>query len=133
MKEEKKRSIPAAALSALVLTGLLFGAVPSDDLAAVKKAVSSGRFAYRITEAEDIKFLLGFPQQEKESRVGGMLSLDLAYGELLISLGKMRESDSPFTLRRILFKGTDLDIGHDKTVVLRGNHDLNKVGRFWGL
>lgn len=99
----------------------------------IKNGIKSGTIAYKLTEPEEIKSLLGNPQEESEKKSGGMQILELKYPDLLIQFGKMRNDPAPFTLGEILFRGEKIDIGENEKIVLRTNGDLKKIDRFWGL
>lgn len=99
----------------------------------IKKCVDEGNIVYRLSEPGDIKKLLGPPDEEKESKDGGMLKLELAYGNTIIGFGKMRNDPVPFTLLWISEDGKNFDIGQQKKLKLRTNADLKKIDRFWGL
>lgn len=104
----------------------------SDLLTKIKNGIDSGRIAYKLTEPEEVKTLLGAPQTETERKSGGMLVLELEYPDMSIVFGKMRNDPAPFTLREVFFKGKKIDIGEGNKVVLRSNDDLKKIDKFWG-
>lgn len=62
-----------------------------------------------------------------------MVGLELVYGDTKFQFWKMKNSKTPFMLRYVVHKGQDIDIGRDNNLVLRGNHDLDKIDPFWGL
>jgi len=102
----------------------------SDLLKKIKNGIDSGRIAYKLTEPEEIKTLLGAPQKENERKSGGMLMLELEYPDISILFGKMRDDPAPFTIRNVLFQGKKTDIGEGNKVVLRSNDDIRKIDRF---
>lgn len=104
-----------------------------DLLTRIKNGIKTGKIAYRLSEPEEIKSLLGNPQEESERKSGGMQILELKYPDLLIQFGKMRNDPAPFTLGGIQFRGEKIDIGENEKIVLRTNDDLRKMDRFWGL
>lgn len=104
----------------------------SDLLTKIKNGIDTGRIAYKLTEPEEVKTLLGAPQTETERKSGGMLVLELEYPDMSIVFGKMRNDPAPFTLREVFFKGKKIDIGEGNKVVLRSNDDLRKIDKFWG-
>lgn len=106
--------------------------IQNDFLTKIKTGVSSGKIAYKLTEPEEIKTLLGAPETETKRKSGGMLVLKLEYPDVSILFGKMRNDPAPFTLREVLFKGKKIDIGEGNKVVLRSNDDLRKIDKFWG-
>jgi serine protease AprX len=99
----------------------------------IKEGIKSGRIAYKLTEPEEIKALLGIPQKEEEKRDGGMQILEFTYPDIKIAFWKMRNEPIPFTIGRIHYKDVQIDIGENRKVVLRTNDDLRKIDRFWGL
>lgn len=104
-----------------------------EPITKIKDAIKSGKIAYKLTEPEDIKTLLGEPLRQTEAKDGGMQMLGYEYPDLQIAFWKMRNDPAPFTLRRIYYKEERIDIGEDKKLVLRTNNDLRKIDRFWGL
>jgi serine protease AprX len=104
-----------------------------DLILKIKEGIKSGKIAYKLTEPEEIKALLGEPLKQQEGKDGGMQMLGYEYPDLQIAFWKMRDDQAPFTLRRIYYKDKQIDIGEDKKLVLRMNDDLRKIDRFWGL
>ena len=104
----------------------------SDLLKKIKNGIDSGRIAYKLTEPEEIKTLLGAPQKENERKSGGSLVLELKYPDISILFGKMRNDPAPFTIRKVLFQRKKIDIGEGNKVVLRNNDDIRKIDRFQG-
>ncbi len=118
----------------LLISGpVISGLQNHSDNDTVLKAIESGKLAYSLTIQDEIIGLLGSPDEKKQYRDGGMLLLELKYGEMIFQLGKMKNSEAPFTLKNIRLDKKNLDIGQNKKVALRGNHDLNKIEEFWGL
>jgi len=99
----------------------------------IKEEIKSGKIAYRLTEPEEIKALLGNPQDEQERKSGGQQVLEFTYPDLKIAFWKMRNEPIPFTIGRIHYKDVQIDIGENDKVVLRTSDDLRKMDRFWGL
>ncbi len=99
----------------------------------IKDALKSGKIAFKLTEPEEIKALLGEPLKKTEANDGGMQMLGYEYPDLQIAFWKMRNDPAPFTLRRIYHQGERINIGEDKKLVLRTEDDLRKIDRFWGL
>jgi serine protease AprX len=122
-----------------ILLGILCLLIPlkgqdSDDLIVkIKEGLKSGKIAYKLTEPEEIKAMLGEPLKQNEGKDGGMLMLGYEYQDIQIAFWKMRNYSAPFTLRRIYYKEKQMDIGEDKKLVLRTEDDLQKMDRFWGL
>lgn len=106
--------------------------IQNDLLTKIKTALSSGKIAYKLTESEEIKILLGLPETESKRKSGGMLVLELEYPDMSILFEKMRNDPAPFTLREVFIKGKKIDIGEGNKVVLRSNDDLRKIDKFWG-
>lgn len=104
----------------------------SDLLKKIKNGIDSGRIAYKLTEPEEIKILLGTPQKETERKSGGMLMLELEYPNMIILFGKMRNDPAPFTIREVFFQDKKIDIGEGNKVVLRNNDDIRKMDMFQG-
>jgi len=106
----------------------------NDDLIAkIKNGLKSGKIAYKLTEPDEIRALIGEPLKQQERKDGGMQMLGYEYPDLQIVFWKMRNDPAPFTLRRIYYQEKQIDIGEDKKLVLRTNNDLKKIDRFWGL
>lgn len=122
-----------AVLCAVFLISSINSNNDEDLLNRIKIGIKSGKIAYKLTEPEEIKSLLGNPQEESERKSGGMQILELKYPDLLIQFGKMRNDPAPFTLGEIQFRGEKIDIGENEKIVLRTNGDLRKIDRFWGL
>jgi serine protease AprX len=104
----------------------------SDLLKKIKNGIDSGKIAYKLTEPEEIKTLLGAPQGKDERKSGGMLVLELKYPDMSVLFGKMRDDPAPFTIRKVVFQGKKIDIGEGNKVVLRNNDDIRKIDRFQG-
>ena len=122
-----------AILCAVFLISSMKSKNNEDLLTRIKNGIKSGKIAYKLTEPDELKALLGAPQKELERKSGGMQILEFKYSDLLIEFGKMRNDPAPFTLGEILFQGEKIDIGENKKIVLRTNDDLRKIDRFWGL
>jgi serine protease AprX len=99
----------------------------------IQDGLRSGIIAYRLTEPEEVKALLGEPSQQQEGKDGGMQMLGYEYPDLQIVFWKMSNDPAPFTLRRIYYQKKQIDIGEDKKLILRSNDDLTKIDLFWGL
>lgn len=111
----------------------LRGKQAEDLILKIKEGLKSGTIAYKLTEPEEIRALLGEPSKQQEGKSGGMLTLGYEYPDIQIAFWKMRDYDAPFTLGRIYYKEKQMDIGEDKKIVLRTEDDLQKMDRFWGL
>lgn len=99
----------------------------------IRDAIKSGEIAYKLTEPEEVKTLLGEPLKKTEAKDGGVQMLGYEYPDIQIAFWKMRNDPAPFTLRRIYYKEERIDIGEDKKLTLRTTDDLRKIDRFWGL
>ena len=85
----------------------------------LQSAVKSGDIRYKLTEPEEIKVLLGNPQQESTRKSGGFDILEISYPDIKIRFGKMRsDKDAPFTILRITISGQKIDIGQNKKLIL---------------
>lgn len=104
----------------------------SDLLTKIKNGIDSGKIAYKLTEPEEIKTLLGSPKTETERKSGGSLVLEFEYPDMSILFGKMRNDPAPFTIRKVIFQGKKVDIGEGNKVVLRSSDDIRKIDKFWG-
>lgn len=130
-----KNSLVKSILNFFIILFLVIyaeGENKSDLLKKIKNGIDSGRIAYKLTEPEEIKTLLGAPQKETERKSGGMLMLELKYPNMSILFGKMRNDPAPFTIREVFFQDKKIDIGEGNKVVLRSNNDLIKIDKFWG-
>jgi hypothetical protein len=113
----------------------------------IRSAASQGKFAYKLTEPNELKALLGQPTTEIITNDGGMQILFLGYPGVIAKFGKMKDFSSTFTL--IYLKtggrcfsvgnfydsigGVPVDIGWGKPITLRNEVDLTKFDTFWGL
>jgi len=98
----------------------------------IRRAVAEGKIAYKLTTPEELKALLGAGGKKKITNDGGMEILVLNYSDILARFGRMRDYSAPFTLLFIIAKGTPMDIGQDRQVILRNEDDLKKFDPFWG-
>jgi hypothetical protein len=99
----------------------------------IQNGLRSGLIAYKLTDPEEIKALLGEPSKQQEGQDGGMQMLGYEYPDLQIVFWRMRNDPAPFTLRRIYYQEKQIEIGEDKKLALRTNDDLKKIDRFSGL
>ena len=120
-------------LCAVFLTNAVKSNHSEDLLTRIKNGLKSGTIAYKLTDPQEIKVLLGEPLKQHEDKDGGMQMLGYEYPDLQIVFWKMRNDPATFTLRRIYYKEKQIDIGEDKKLVLRKNNDLKKIDHFWGL
>jgi len=124
----------------MILWGLLAVSIYAEPNTATKQnhadiirsSVDAGRLSFRLTTPDDVKALLGPPVKETTERDGGMELLILDYGEVRARFGRMRNMDAPFALYEIAVRGSGIDIGQGRQIVLRNTEDLKKFDRFWG-
>jgi len=106
----------------------------ADFLIKLQTAIKTGDIRYKLTESEEIKKLLGKPQQESIRKDGGLDILEIEYPDSKIVFEKVRiDRSAPFTISRLTMQGQSINIGQNRKLVLRNNHDLRKLDRFWGL
>jgi len=107
----------------------------SDRVSALLEAVKSGKIAYKLTDPNEIKAILGEPQTEKRLRSGGMVLLNMYFpNNVEVRFSKYKKfEEHPFTLLWIRINEKGLDLGGDGLVILRTNKDLRKLNRFDGL
>lgn len=102
-------------------------------LNSIKKSVESGKFAFSLTEPGEIIEICGNPVSKMEKKDGGMTILFLKYDNYQVIFGKRRkDTNRPFTLFAINYKGERMDIGRGKKIVLRNESDLQKIDTFNG-
>jgi serine protease AprX len=116
-----------------ILINLVQSGKNEELITEVRNAIKAGRIAYKLTEPEEVKALLGEPLKQTEAKDGGMQMLGYEYQDLQIEFWKMRNDPAPFTLRQIFFREERIDIGQNQKLTLRTNRDLMKIDRFWGL
>jgi hypothetical protein len=132
MKYNHGKFIPAI-LCAVFFIHFVNRAIDEDLITKIKNGIKSGAIAFKLTEPEEIKSLLGEPLKQQEGKDGGIQMLGYEYPNLQLMFWKMRNESAPFTLRRITYQKKQIDIGEGKKLVLRTNDDLRKIDRFWGL
>jgi hypothetical protein len=98
----------------------------------VRSCAAQGKLAYKLTEPEEFKSLLGPALNESTKTSGGMEVLFLEYPDFQVIFGRMREFSSPFTLMQVTADGRDVDIGQSRQITLRNENDLKKFDSFWG-
>lgn len=105
----------------------------TDLMIKLQRAIKSGDIRYKLTEPEEIKVLMGNPQQESTRKDGGFDILEISYPDIRIIFGKQRiDKDAPFTILHITIMDQDINIGQNKKLTLRSNSDLRKLDHFWG-
>jgi len=112
----------------------------------VRSAAAEGKLAYKLTVPEELKVLLGPPITETTVNDGGMQKLILDWPGINATFVKMRNYSAPFTLWYMkvggksirignfadIFGGMPVDVGRNRTIVLRNENDLTKFDSFWG-
>jgi len=97
-------------------------------------AVESGHIAYKLTDANALKSLLGTPDKEEIKDGGGMIGLDITYPGIIALFGKSKKEDkgAPFRLLGLSVHGKEVDIGGklkgQRQVIVRSIHDLKRIG-----
>ncbi len=131
----RSRALKAAllALSFVLISSSFLAAQDEAAIARLKKSLADGTIAYKLTEPEEIKALLGPPQEEKQAPEGGMIGLEMKFPRVLAVFGKFKEERTPFTLGFLILDGVEQDIGRDRRIMLRNPADLKKMDRFTGL
>jgi len=101
----------------------------------IRSAAAEGKLAYKLTEPEEVKALLGSPVEEFiEKWNDDMESLILDYPDVQVSFRRKRNHPIPFTLVAVDVDGKDYDISGGRQVTLRNEDDLKKFdtwGGFW--
>jgi serine protease AprX len=98
----------------------------------VRSYAAQGKLAYKLTESEEIKSLLGPALNENTKMDGGMEVLFLEYPDVKFIFGRMRERSAPFALMQATAGGREVDIGQSRQITLRNENDLKKFDTFWG-
>ena len=98
----------------------------------LENAAKSGTIASRLSEPEEIKALLGDPDEEKT--IDRRDRIFMEYGDLHISFYKYKNSEVPFVLFKAGHKvGQEVDLGQDRLLKLKSKEDLKKLDSFRGL
>jgi hypothetical protein len=100
---------------------------------AVRAAAQSGTVAFRLTTPEELIAVLGQPQKTREVRDGDMIGKVLEFPRVNASFGKFREFAGPYTLVDLQIDGRPVDLGRDRTLVLRTADDFGKLDSLRGL
>lgn len=99
----------------------------------LRNAIESGDIRYKLTGPEEIKELLGEPQQESIRKDGGLDILEISYPDIRVIFAKQRiDIDAPFTILNLIMMDQTVDIGQNKKLTLRNNNDLRKLDHFGG-
>ena len=118
----------------------------SDIVQVVQAAARDGKLAWMLTEPQEVEDLLGPPPSQQSRDDGGMNVLLYEYPGVHLMFGKFRDKPTPHTLRRVISFSVKtnadgsqersnpqvVDIGENRTLVLRNNDDLAKLDDFWG-
>jgi serine protease AprX len=99
----------------------------------IRDAAAQGKLAFKLTEPNEIKSLLGAPATENIRDGGGMEILTIGYPGIEAIFGRLKKFTAPFTLLALVLEGKRLDIGEDRQIVLRDDNDLKKFDAFNGL
>ncbi len=102
----------------------------SDRVNALLEAVEAGEIAYKLTEPNEIKALLGKPQRENVKDEGDKMWLDMGYPD--ISAWFKKNDDEPsFKLLSLSVKDKNLDIGGmlqgQRQVIVKNVDDFHKI------
>jgi hypothetical protein len=108
-----------------ISTSLVAG--PPQSTADLEAAVASGHLSYMMTEPEEVIALFGAPEKTEELKEGGGIVQLFHYPETMIAFGKSRDSQAPFALLAVEFKGRRLDIGQNRLITPRNQKDLAKL------
>ncbi|MEW6251171.1 MAG: S8/S53 family peptidase [Planctomycetota bacterium] len=112
-----------------------------DVVSLARAAAGDGRLAFRLTPPDEAIKLLGQPTKDEQEREGGDDLRLLTWPGLVATFGKSRQMGGGFVLLSLLAgdpagdleKYTDLDIGRDRPLVLRGLTDLANAVTMWGV
>ena len=114
---------------------------PADVVAAARLAAKEGKLLFRLSTPEEVKAVLGPPTKQRTEKDGDSQRLTLEYPGLhaaFASAGWL----TPFTLLEIVVadaahhnaaRGESLDIGAERTLLLRNVNDLARMDPFTGL
>jgi hypothetical protein len=98
----------------------------------VRSSAAEGKLAYKLTELEELKALLGTALNESTKRDGDMEVLFLEYPDVQVIFGRRGDHSAPFALMQVTAGGRDVDIGQSRQIILRNENDLKKFDSFWG-
>jgi hypothetical protein len=98
----------------------------------VRSAAAEGKLAYKLTELEEMKALLGLALNESTKKDGGMEVLFLEYPDVHAIFGRMRNHSAPFTLLQVTSGDREVDIGQGRQITLRDENDIRKFDAFLG-
>lgn len=121
---------PRIAVSILFVTTLL---AQSPSPKSLQTAVQNGQLAWKLSEPEDVRKVLGSPQNESSERDGGWDLRLWSYGkDLQVVFGKEHDASTPFVLLGGDEKGVRLELKPDERLALRSEADLAKLAPFTG-
>ena len=130
------------ALILLITFGLFTGSVYAEanivtkpsPIDIIHSAVAEGKLAYKLTEPEEVKKLLGPPMNEDTDKWEHVEFIFFDYpAGVQISFCRRRNQPVPFTLDSISVGDEEYDIGRERQIVLRDEDDLKKFDTkdFW--
>lgn len=118
-------------LTLILQTALI--AQSKDQINRLQQKIKSGKITYKLSEPEEIKSILGEPEDEATKNDGGMALLMMAYSKTKFLFGKYRkDKNSVYTLLQLSISNENIDIGRNRKLVFRNKGDLKKLDRFWG-
>ncbi len=136
----QRRPYRVAAVAAILL-GLVTSCISAEPNTTVKPshadiicdAAEEGKLAYKLTEPEEVKAMLGDALNERTEKDGGMEVLFIQYPDVQFIFSRKGAHSAPFTLVQITANGRMIDISEDRQITLRNQNDLKKLDTFWGL
>lgn len=100
----------------------------------IDSLVKSRQITFLLTTPEDINNYIGQADSVKDDSDGGMLLKIYFYTNNIFVFSKFKDiPDTPFTLFMLLRDNKQVDIGRDRTIVLRNSEDLIKINKWEGL
>jgi len=105
----------------------------SDREALLRSAVKEGRIAYKLTETEEIRTLLGPPAKESSSPDGEWILISWEYPEVTVTFGRWTRGKAPLVLLGINKGEEEWDIGRGRKLALRSEKDMAKLDSFSGV
>jgi len=139
-------------LCALIALGYCMPSSPVDTrkVELIRSAASEGKLAYRLTVPEEIEGMLGTPLTETTINDGSSIQRRiLVWPGVEAAFAKVKDYPAPFTLSYMkiggiggksirsdiltdFFAGRPVNVGLNRTIVLRNENDLTKFNTFWG-
>jgi len=125
-------ALPRIAIDAQPTTGTSPANDKTNIVDKVLCAVKEGELAFRLTSPDELKALLGTPENEHTQKDGNSNVLLIEYTNVQAAFVRFGEN-GPNALFQIMIEGRALDIGRDKPITLRRVTDLAKVDTFFGV